>query len=78
VGCAEGEGQVAEDGGEPGLGSDHVPFVSRGASATWLGRWPDRHYHTMRDTLDQLDFDEAAAAVRTNWCVLAAHAGLDP
>lgn len=78
IDAAAAEGLDATDGGDPGLGSDHVPFVSRGASAVWLGRWPDRHYHTLRDTIDQLDFDEASAAVRTNWRILAAHAGFEP
>jgi Zn-dependent M28 family amino/carboxypeptidase len=73
--AAEAEGLDVADGGQPGLGSDHVPFVGRGAGAIWLGRWPDRHYHTVADTLDALDFDEASAAVRANWRLLAAHAG---
>jgi hypothetical protein len=51
--------------------------VARGASAVWLGRWPDRHYHTSADTLDQLDLDEAADALEANWTLLAAHAGLE-
>jgi hypothetical protein len=78
IAAAEAEGLVAIDGGDPGLGSDHVPFVARGADAIWLGRWPDRHYHTVADTLDQLDLDEASAALAATWRVLAAHAGWDP
>lgn len=76
IGAATAEGLEAIEGGEPGIGSDHFPFVTRGAQAIWLGRWPDRHYHTVADTIDQLDFDEAAAALRTNWRLLASHAGL--
>jgi Zn-dependent M28 family amino/carboxypeptidase len=75
--AAEAEGVVVADGGSPGIGSDHVAFVFRGARAVWLGRWPDRHYHTVADTIDALDFDEAAAALRTNWRLLAAHAGIE-
>jgi Zn-dependent M28 family amino/carboxypeptidase len=78
IAAAEREGLVAIEGGEPGLGSDHLPFVTRGASAVWLGRWPDRHYHTVADTLDQLDMEQASAALRTNWRLLADHAGLQP
>ncbi|MEQ1564765.1 MAG: M28 family peptidase [Myxococcota bacterium] len=74
--AAEAEGLEVVDGGQPGIGSDHVPFVGRGASAVWLGRWPDRHYHTVADTIDALSFDEAAAALATHWRLLADHAGL--
>ncbi len=76
--AAAAEGLVAEDGGTPSFSSDHVPFVTAGASAIWLQRWPDRHYHTVADTLDNLDLDEAAAAMRANWRLLASHAGLEP
>ena len=31
---------------------------------------PDRHYHTTRDTHDQLDWDEVSAAAEVNWGVL--------
>lgn len=74
--AAAAEGLQALDGGDPGFGSDHLPFVGQGAAATWLGRWPDRHYHTDSDTLDALDFDDAAAALRTNWRLLAGYAGI--
>lgn len=76
IAAAAAEGLDAVDGGDPGVSSDHFPFVTRGASAFWLGRWPDRHYHTVADTLDALDLDEAARALRTNWRLLAAAAGI--
>jgi aminopeptidase YwaD len=71
-------GLPAEAGGDPGLGSDHVPFVLQGADAIWIGRWPDRHYHTVADTLDALDFADAARALEANWSLLAKYAGLTP
>ncbi len=69
-------GVEALDGLEAGYGSDHLTFVTRGARSIWLGRWPDRHYHTVADTLDQLDFDEVERAVATNWRILVELAGL--
>lgn len=78
IDAAAAEGLVAFDGGDPGFGSDHLPFVARGAASTWLGRWPDRHYHTAVDTLDALDLDEASAALRTNWRLLCVYAGIAP
>lgn len=78
IDAAAAEGLVALDGGDPGLGSDHLPFVARGATSTWLGRWPDRHYHTLADTLDALDLDESSAALRTNWRLLQEYAGISP
>lgn len=65
-------------GGDPGIGSDHLPFVLRGADAIWVGRWPDRHYHTVADTLDALDLDEASRALQAQWRLVAQHAGLSP
>lgn len=78
VAASAEEGLDAVAGGDPGLGSDHFPFVVQGADALWCGRWPDRHYHTVGDTLDQLDLDEASAAMRAQWRVLADAAGLEP
>jgi hypothetical protein len=78
IDAAAAAGLDAIDGGDPGPSSDHFPFVTRGARALWLGRWPDRHYHTVADTLDAIDFDAAEQALRTNYTLLAAHAGLDP
>lgn len=75
--AAAAEGLDAVDGSDPGLGSDHFPFVMEGADAVWCGRWPDRHYHTVHDTLDRLDLDEAAAAMRSQWRLLAHAAGFD-
>lgn len=71
-------GLPAAAGGDPGLGSDHFPFVIRGAEAIWVGRWPDRHYHTVADTIDALDFDEAALALQANWALVVQHAGIVP
>ena len=76
IAAATAEGLTAADSGTPSPASDHTPFVIAGADAIWMQRWPDRHYHTTADTLDQLDMDEAAAAVRAHWRLLAEHAGL--
>lgn len=75
---AEVEGLDPRDGGQPGVASDHFPFVLEGADAVWCGRWPDRHYHTVADTLDALDLREAAAATRSQWALLAEVAGASP
>ncbi len=60
------------DGGQPGLGSDHVPFISQGVPAHWATRQLSRHYHTIRDTTEYLDFDEALVALKHHWAVLEA------
>jgi Zn-dependent M28 family amino/carboxypeptidase len=52
------------------LNSDHVPFVTRGVGAVYLHRWPDRHYHTEYDTLDQLDLTDASAAIKAQMTIL--------
>lgn len=70
-------GLEARDGGSPSASSDHVPFQGRGLEATWLTRWPDRHYHTTQDLHGHLDWDEAALAAEVNWRVLAEVAGVD-
>jgi Iap family predicted aminopeptidase len=75
MGAATAEGLTPVDGGDPGIASDHFPFVTRGADAVWCGRWPDRHYHTSRDLYDTLDFDDAARGMRSQWRVLQAAAG---
>lgn len=77
IDAAAAAGLEAADGGDPGPSSDHLPFVTRGASAFWLGRWPDRHYHTVADTIDALDFEDCARALRTNAALIALHAGLE-
>lgn len=63
-------GLDAVDGGQPGLGSDHVPFMAQGVSAMWSTRQLSSHYHTIRDTIAYLDFDEALVAVDAQWRVL--------
>ena len=73
--AAEKSGVDAVDGGDPGIGSDHLPFVLQGADAIWCLRQPDRHYHTTEDTLENLDMNEAAAAVLSQWTLLAELAG---
>jgi len=73
---ADAAGIVALDGGDPGIGSDHLPFVLQGAEAIWCLRQPDRHYHTTEDTLENLDMTEAAAAVQSQWTLLADLAGI--
>lgn len=73
---AEEEGIDARDGGVPGVASDHFPFAIQGAPTMWNTRWPDKHYHTVADTLDQLDMDEAEAVVRMHWRLLAEVAGV--
>jgi Zn-dependent M28 family amino/carboxypeptidase len=74
--AAAAEGIEAADGGDVSLASDHFPFVTRGVPAIWCTRWRDDHYHTERDTLDQLDMDQAAAAARSQWRLLAQAAGV--
>ncbi len=76
--AAEAEGLEPRDAGEPGVSSDHFPFILAGTDAIWCERWPDRHYHTVADTLDQIDLDEAAAAMRSQWAVVARFAGVEP
>ncbi len=60
----------AIDAGQPGLGSDHLPFQTRGIDTFWAERWPYRHYHTTRDTHDRVDWDGAWAAYQVNRAVL--------
>jgi len=74
--AAEKQGVVSVASGDPGIGSDHYPFVLQGAQAIWCLRQPDRHYHTTEDTLENLDMEEAAAAIRSQWTLLAALAGV--
>ncbi len=70
--AAEAEGLVeAVEGDALSLGSDHVPFFARGVPAIWCGRWSDRHYHTVADTTEYLDFELAGAALRSQWRLLA-------
>lgn len=76
--AAEEEGIEAVAGEGPGVASDHFPFATAGASAFWAGRFGDPHYHTSADTLEGFDADEATAAARANWRVIAQAAGLDP
>lgn len=70
VTAAEAEGLDPVAAGAPGAGSDHLPFQARGLPAFWATRQPDPHYHTTHDTLDALDMDAAAAALRSQWRVL--------
>ena len=68
--AAAAEGLDAVEGGDPGVASDHFPLVLEGATATWCGRWPDRHYHTHRDVMAELDLVEAEAAARVQWAIV--------
>lgn len=77
IDAAWAEGIEALDAGFPSFASDHAPFVTAGARAIWMQRWPDRHYHTVADTLDNLDLEDAAAALRAHWRLLAQHADLE-
>ncbi len=63
-------GLDAVDGGQPGLGSDHVAFVAQGVPAVWSTRQLSSHYHTIRDTIDYLDFDQALVALDHHWRLL--------
>ncbi len=69
--AALNEGLEPADGGQPGLGSDHFPFMGEGLDAIWCTRQPDARYHTVNDTLDRIDLALAAAAVRSQWAVIA-------
>ena len=73
---ATAEGLEPRDGGAPSPASDHLAFQGRGVPAFWATRQPDRHYHTTHDRLEFLDLEQAAAALRVNWGVLAEEAGL--
>jgi hypothetical protein len=73
--AAADEGLDAVDGGQPSPSSDHLPFQARGAGVIWCGRWFDPHYHTSRDSMESLDMDQAAAAVRVEWRILREVAG---
>ena len=73
---ATSEGLDPVDGGAPSPASDHLAFQGRGVPAFWATRQPDRHYHTTHDRLEFLDLRQAASALRMNWAVLAAEAGL--
>lgn len=70
------EGLEPSDGGQPGLGSDHFPFMGEGLDAIWCTRQPDRRYHTVNDTLDRIDMEQATAALRSQWTVVAELAGV--
>lgn len=48
--------------GSPNPASDHLPFQVRGVPAIWCTRQPDRHYHTVGDTLEWIDFHAAQEA----------------
>jgi hypothetical protein len=74
--AAAAEGIDAVDGGDPGISSDHFAFATKGAPVMWNTRWRDRHYHSAADRIEALDFDEAAAALRLHWRVLAEAAGV--
>ncbi len=63
-------GLDAVDAGQPGLGSDHVPFMAEGVPVVWSTRQLSAHYHTIRDTLEYLDFDQALVALDAQWRVL--------
>ena len=73
---AEEEGLSPRDGGAPSPSSDHLAFQGRSVPAFWATRQPDRHYHTTHDRLEFLDLEQSAAALRVNWALLAAEAGL--
>ena len=66
------------DGGTPPISSDNVPFQTRGVPAIWVVMAGDRHYHTVKDTADSLDYDAAIRAVRAQWSVVAPRLGLAP
>ncbi len=59
------------------LGSDHAPFMGHGVPALICGRWEDRHYHTANDTVEYIDFEMAAAAMRSQWKILAEELEID-
>jgi hypothetical protein len=71
IDLAADRGLDAVDGGPPNPSSDHFAFMMAGAPTIWCGRWDDRHYHSQRDTLAQLDFEQATSAVWVNWGLLA-------
>lgn len=76
--AAEAEDLKPRDGGQPTPASDHFPLTIEGSDAIWCGRWPDRHYHTVADTLDQLNLDKSTASMRAQWAVIADLAGVEP
>ncbi len=63
-------GLDAHDGGQPSPASDHFPFMAAGVAAAWSTRQLSSHYHTIRDTVDYLDFDEALVATEAQWRLL--------
>lgn len=74
--AAEREGLSAVDAGAPNPSSDQFPFQIAGAPTFWSGRFGYRGYHTAIDTVDTLDFEDAARALRVQWAVLAREAGV--
>lgn len=74
--AALAEGLPARDAGAPAAASDHFAFESRGLDSFWATRQPDVHYHTTHDRLEYLDMDDATAALRSQWTVLAELADL--
>ena len=73
---ATDEGLEPVDAGVPSPASDNFPFQILGVPAFWSGRFGYRQYHTHRDVVETLDFEEAAAALRVQWVVLAEAAGV--
>ncbi len=69
--AADAEGLVAYDGGVPTPSSDQFPFQIAGAPTFWAGRFGWREYHTAADLPERIDMEEAAAALRVQWAVLA-------
>ena len=73
---ADVEGLNAVAAGEPDPSSDNFAFQIAGSPAFWAGRFGYREYHTHRDTIDTLNFERAARALRVQWAVLANEVGV--
>jgi len=73
---ADQEGLEAIGAGEPTPSSDNFAFQIAGSPAFWAGRFGYREYHTAGDTVDRLDFEDAAKALRVQWGVLADAVGV--
>lgn len=70
------EGLFATPADQPSPASDHFPFQARGADALWCARVPYREYHTDADTIDQINFSEAAGVLRAHATLLRDAVGL--
>lgn len=67
---AADEGIEAIDGGLPNPSSDNFPFQIAGSPAFWSGRFGFREYHTHADVAGELDWEQAAGALRVQWGIL--------